>query len=71
MKKILDTDAEYEVEVQDGIIPTVKEVKATGEKNIRITFSSLFMIRVMIIQLLQLTLPLKAEQIHIMFQMQL
>lgn len=38
-KEILGTYKEFEVEVQDGMIPTVKEVKATGERNIRITFS--------------------------------
>ncbi|RXE60606.1 Ig-like domain-containing protein [Acetivibrio mesophilus] len=38
-EKNLGEDAEYEVEVQDGIIPTVTSVKATGNKNIRITFS--------------------------------
>lgn len=37
--KKLGADKEVEVEVQDGILPTVKEVKATGEKNIKITFS--------------------------------
>ena len=35
----LGVDKEYNVEVQDGLLPTVKEVKATGEKNIQITFS--------------------------------
>ncbi len=35
----LGADIEVVVEVMDGMIPTVKEVKATGEKNIRITFS--------------------------------
>ncbi|GEM_PF-675014 len=38
-EKKLDADAEYEIEVQDGIIPVVSEVKATGEKYIRIVFS--------------------------------
>lgn len=38
-EKTLGADKEFEVEVQDGLLPTVKEVKATGEKNIRITFS--------------------------------
>lgn len=38
-EKTLGADKEFEIEVQDGILPTVKEVKATGEKNIRITFS--------------------------------
>ena len=35
----LAEDAKFDVEVQDGIIPTVEKVEATGEKNIRITFS--------------------------------
>ena len=38
-EKTLGSDKEFSVEVQDGILPTVKEVKATGEKNIKITFS--------------------------------
>ncbi len=38
-EKKLEEGAEYEVEVQDGIIPTVTSVEATGNKNIRITFS--------------------------------
>lgn len=37
--KKLGTDREVEVAVQDGILPTVKEVKAVGEKNIKIIFS--------------------------------
>lgn len=37
--KKLGTDKEVEVEVMDGILPTIIEVKATGEKNIKITFS--------------------------------
>ena len=35
----LGADKEVIVEVKDDILPTVKEVKATGKKNIRITFS--------------------------------
>ena len=38
-EKTLGSDKEFSVEIQDGILPTVKEVKATGEKNIKITFS--------------------------------
>ena len=38
-EKTLGSDKEIEVDVQDGLLPTVKEVKATGEKNIKITFS--------------------------------
>ncbi|PYG87155.1 Ig-like domain-containing protein [Ruminiclostridium sufflavum DSM 19573] len=38
-EKTLGADKEVEIEVQDGLLPTVKEVKATGEKNIKITFS--------------------------------
>ncbi len=38
-EKTLGADKEFEVEVQDGLLPTVKEVKHTGEKNIKITFS--------------------------------
>ena len=38
-KKNLGADKEVAVEVVDGLEPTVKEVKATGEKNIQITFS--------------------------------
>ncbi len=37
--KPLAADARFEIEVQDGILPTVKGVAAIGEKNIRITFS--------------------------------
>lgn len=38
--KRLDKDAVFEnVAVQDGLIPTVTKAEATGEKNIRITFS--------------------------------
>lgn len=35
----LGTDKELEVHVQDGMLPTVKEIKATGERNIKIIFS--------------------------------
>ena len=35
----LGVDKEYNVEVQDGLLPTVTNVKHTGEKNIQITFS--------------------------------
>jgi hypothetical protein len=35
----LDKDIENTINVEDGLLPTVLEVKATGEKNIRITFS--------------------------------
>lgn len=38
-KKKLGEEKEVAVEVQDGILPTVKEVKDTGERNIKITFS--------------------------------
>jgi hypothetical protein len=38
-EKTLGKDKEFSVEIQDGILPTVEEVKATGEKNIKITFS--------------------------------
>ncbi len=38
-EKTLGADKEVEVEVQDGLLPTVKEVKHTGEKNIKITLS--------------------------------
>ena len=38
-EKTLGADKDFEVEVQDGLIPTVKEIKHTGEKNIKITFS--------------------------------
>ena len=38
-EKTLGKDKEFSVEIQDGMLPTVKEVKATGEKNIKITFS--------------------------------
>ncbi|PKM73136.1 MAG: hypothetical protein CVU91_06105 [Firmicutes bacterium HGW-Firmicutes-16] len=37
--KKLGADKEVEVEVQDGLLPTVKEVKAIGERTIKITFS--------------------------------
>lgn len=37
--KKLNADEEVEIKVMDGILPTVKEVKAIGEKNIKITFS--------------------------------
>ncbi len=37
--KKLSADKEVELEVQDGLLPSVKEVKATGERNIKITFS--------------------------------
>lgn len=37
--KNLGADNEVEVEVEDSILPTVKEVKAIGERNIEITFS--------------------------------
>ena len=35
----LDVDKEYNVEVKDGLLPTVTKIEHTGEKNIRITFS--------------------------------
>ena len=35
----LDVDKEYDVEVQDELLPTVTKIEATGESNIRITFS--------------------------------
>ena len=35
----LDVDKVYNVRVEDGLIPTVKEVRHVGEKNIDITFS--------------------------------
>lgn len=37
--KKLGVDKEVNVEIQDGILPTVKEVKGTGERNIKIAFS--------------------------------
>lgn len=37
--KKLNADKVFEIQVQDGILPTVKEITATGEKNIKITFS--------------------------------
>ncbi len=37
--KKLAADKELEVAVQDGILPTVSKIEATGEKNIRLTFS--------------------------------
>lgn len=38
-KKNLGADKEFTVDVQDGILPTVKEVKAIGKYNVQITFS--------------------------------
>ncbi len=38
-RKLAEDAVFEEVAVKDGITPTVKEVKATGERNIRITFS--------------------------------
>lgn len=37
--KKLAADKELEISVQDGIIPSVTKAEATGEKNIRLTFS--------------------------------
>ncbi len=37
--KKLAADKEFDVVVQDGILPTVTKVEATGEKTIKITFS--------------------------------
>ena len=37
--KKLAADKELDVVVQDGILPTVTKVEATGEKNIKLTFS--------------------------------
>ncbi len=37
--KKLAADKELDVVVQDGILPTVSKIEATGEKNIRLTFS--------------------------------
>lgn len=38
-KKTLTADREFEIDVQDGILPTVEEVRAIGEKRIQIIFS--------------------------------
>lgn len=35
----LGTDKAVEVEIQDGLLPTVKEVKASGNRHIQVTFS--------------------------------